>query len=591
MDLGDSGKQFASRKGRPKSGPAGRPSNPPNADPFPLPTPPPKPAVPVRTRHVNSSQHPRLDAVAHYPFADSKGSAASLVSSPSPRPAIFTIGAPQRRRLCDRAYHEARRTAAGLRVADIPEVLRGLGIQLPRDIERAFLLRSLEEAGAGASPGKAGGGQAAGEGGEAGDGEGGADPTALSDYVGLVVEPVVSLAQWRTLVERYVDREQRLLERLQRGEGMRWTREFDDEDEVVAALLADEGSELRAMLGGGGGAGEDEKEWQDHCNDGFFLAQSATYPPYQPTSPPRGAGMLADFGAEEQELLGRREAEARQAFHATLGRTLLEAQRRKAASLSGSLSAAAPGGVQLPGSESRRFARLRKEIYGTLEAAEGPKAVRRSLVVRTTHAHRLRQVQSRIGQEVRMDRRRFQHGREMHTASALATIAKHRVEALARTREGAGWDGIGLGPRERDVGGGGSSSSVASDARGRLADLDSGVAAMTIAESFLSSSVGKQVVKQQRQDRTKASLSLREAAGGMGVAEDDEVDEGVRAEVQFLLGGAEASAAGADAGAGRAVDRAQLRSEQGRGREVFKGWKSTKGGLAVDFGPARGAKG
>ena len=558
MDLGDASRQFASRsKGRPKTAPAGRASNPPNGDPFP----PPKAPVPARTRHADSSQHPRMDAVAHYPFADSKGSAAALLSSTAARPSIFSIGAPQRRRLCDRAYAEARRTASGLLVADIPEALRGLGIQLPREIERAFLLRSLQAAGR------------EGEGSKKGDKEdndNSADPTAPSVYGGLVVEPVVSLRQWRCVVERYVDRERRLLERAQRGEAAyRWSQQGAggaDEDEVVAALLAEEGPDLRALLDEEGGAGIDEGE-NEGAVDGApmdaFLAQSATYPPYHPPALSRSADLM-DFSPEEREMVGRREAEAREAFHAALGRTVLEARARKAA------VAKAP-----PPAESSRFARLRKEMFGTLGGTTAAvKKVRRPLVVRTTHAHRLREVQSRIGQDVRMDRRRFQHGQEMGTASALASIAKQRVEALAGADRG-GWDG-GLGPREREMNG-----SVASDARGRLADLDSGVATMTIADAFIGSDVGRQILHEQQQQASLSSFSLREAVRGeVAVAhDDDEVDAAVRAEMQFLLGQHEskASASAAAAVGGKAASSSESRTP-------YQGWKASKGGMSADYG-------
>ena len=246
---------MAMRARRPKTAPAGIKQSvlKDAACPYPpVPPPPPKPLVPVRTKQAlhEASSFPRPDATTHYPFLDSKATALSAITATTPTPHIYTIGIPQRKRLAARVYAESLTTAAGMPLANVPEALQSLGIHMPRGLERAFLLRSLAAQGLGAAAGVAaaesreeqkarGGGGAGGVSSEdkgqpqPGAGSPGSDSGAAAGAVAGAGagagtsppraserEPMLSLPQWLNLVDRYVDRENRMASLINRSNRM-----------------------------------------------------------------------------------------------------------------------------------------------------------------------------------------------------------------------------------------------------------------------------------------------------------------------------------------------------------------------------------
>ena len=538
-----------------------------------LPAPPPKPLVPVRSKHADSSYRPRPDATSHYPFTDTKATAESVLSATAPTPSIYSIGAPQRKRRAARAFAEACTSAAGLRIADVPETLSTLGIHLPRDLERAFLLRSLEAVD------------------EAHDGQ------------QLRADPVISLPQWLALVDRYVDRERRLAasRQKQRGEDLLHLgvlpsslapREPLDEDDIVAALLSLEPSDQDLELSGSAAAAGGEEGDID-------LAKAV---------PGRGRDHAWTMGAEapqtdhdlgfpEQLPTGPGAAAYGVAFHAALGRSLMQAREKMATRAEQTKAAAADLAPQQ--FESARHKQLRKQMYGT--APRRKDLSRKPLVVRTNHAHRLRQVQSRIGADVYRDRRRHAQARELETSNAFVRIAEQRLSELGL--EGLGAEGFdpnlsGANPI-LGAGAGRAASSRGSDARGRYADLDSGAASSAIADAFLRSSVGRQLVPDKLSLET---YSLREMSRQqeLSAADADQldaefgaVDEAVLREMGFLLGpspdpasSSAAAAAGAGAGGYKTVRErfVEAQAHKEAAKEVYKGWREAKGGFAADFG-------
>jgi len=561
------------RQKRPNSAPAGIKQSPPRKDascPTPsLPAPPPKPLVPVRTKHVDSSYRPRPDATSHYPFTDTKATAESVLSATAPAPSIYSIGAPQRKRRAARAFAEACTSSAGLRVADVPETLSTLGIHLPRDLERAFLLRSLAAVD------------------EAPEGQ-------------LRADPVISLPQWLALVDRYVDRERRLAasRQKQRGDDLLHLGallpsslaqpEPLDEDAIVAALLSLEPSDQDLELSGAAAAAASADEGD------IDLAKAV---------PGRGRDHAWPLGEEapqtdhdegfpEQPAAGPGAAAYGVAFHAALGRSLMQAREKMATRAEQTKAAAADLAPQQ--FESARHRQLRKQMYGT--APRRQDLTRKTLIVRTNHAHRLRQVQSRIGADVYRDRRRHAQHRELETTNAFVRIAEQRLSELGL--EGLDSEGYdpSLSGANPILGPGRAASSRGSDPRGRYADLDSGSASNAIADAFLRSSVGRQLVPDKLSLET---YSLREMSRQqeLSAADADQldaeyggaVDEAVQREVGFLLGSDPSSASASASGSGgghKTVRERYLETQvhKDAAKEVYKGWREAKGGYAADFG-------
>jgi len=494
-----------------------------------------------------------------------------------------------------------------------------------------------------------------------------------------VEPPVLSCQQWLVLVDRYIDRERRLAVLRERSDAMLRMGQHEadylfsnqegddcssssssspsrrhgyghgvitDEDAVLDALLSLEPSAAdmaigateaaqEALSGVFGGADSAVAEGADLARSVPGRGREFRWPMADEFV---GAGGDADYlerylddaamdaagggggGAARGEVYAA-------AFHAALGRSLMQAKAKIASRQEQNKAAAAA--LAPTNFESAHHRRLRQQAYGTEPRRKN--LTRRPLIVRGNNALRLRQVHSRIAADVHRDRRDFAHAQELQTASAMESIARQRVAELGVEGVGVGGalnvggeifdaatsqlvgvgiglgspsgSGSGLGRRKPNSLFSSSSSSVSTTNRiTRYADLDSGLAATAIADSFLQSSVGQQL-SAHRDRKRQATFSLREASstgpvvgegGGFEQDDEDDITDAVRSEVAYLLGGVDGdSQAGGGNGQHKTV-RERFLELQGRStqqqqqdKEIFQGWREAKGGVVAEFGPPR----
>jgi hypothetical protein len=73
---------------------------------------------------TESGRQFRLDAMAHFPFADDKGTVPEVLHSPySDLRKLIEMGPPARRRLIIKIFEEMKFSKCGLKMSDVPEAL------------------------------------------------------------------------------------------------------------------------------------------------------------------------------------------------------------------------------------------------------------------------------------------------------------------------------------------------------------------------------------------------------------------------------------------------------------------------------------
>ncbi|RYH14956.1 hypothetical protein EON65_32690, partial [archaeon] len=92
------------------------------------------------TQVLNYNSHARksrIDAMAHYPFADQAGSVPDVLQGGNKeKPNLLDMGVPGRKRFVEKVFNEMRFDRGGIRISDIPEALDRLGIDISAELRR-----------------------------------------------------------------------------------------------------------------------------------------------------------------------------------------------------------------------------------------------------------------------------------------------------------------------------------------------------------------------------------------------------------------------------------------------------------------------
>jgi hypothetical protein len=96
-----------------------------------------------RKEEIQRNHNPRLDSMVYYPFADDSGTVTDVLHSKSSS-AIHNMSTPARNKLSCQIFDEMRIGVNGLRIADIPEALKSLGLSVNIKVKTAFKLYADE---------------------------------------------------------------------------------------------------------------------------------------------------------------------------------------------------------------------------------------------------------------------------------------------------------------------------------------------------------------------------------------------------------------------------------------------------------------